>query len=269
MKRQFVLLCACVLIPVAISNPANASPLNSVTVRVPRVDVAAPGSSQTDPNLIVWQTYDDFSGPNLDLALWEPMTGRLTTGVGGLTLFPPSLPGPGHSSAGLRATFPINIGGYFALRVPFTVQAATVDLPGNVDFNIDICGPHQTVQCDSLGWGMTNNQIPPHGSTPISGNFFVFDIGTEFLIQPTTVATGQLAMIYSGGEITSFIDEGSGWQLLGHPFSPPSEWIPLRFELDADVDVVTPTQTPEPNSGVLLCLAITVLAMRRKVIRDR
>ena len=66
-------------------------------------------------------------------------------------------------------------------------------------------------------------------------------------------------MIYSGSFITSYIDEGSGWQQLGSIFSPPSEWIPLHFEVDVGVNVIIPAEVPEPSALVLLGVAVAVL----------
>jgi hypothetical protein len=140
-------------------------------------------------------------------------------------------------------------------------------LSGNVNFNIDLCGVIQH-QCNSLGWGFGKEFVPPGGDDPLSGTFFA--LGNDpFIFRATTVSRGQLAMIYSGGAITNFFDDGSGWQQIGASFSPPSDWtpssVPLTLQLSADIHVVT--SVPEPESYAMLLAGLGLLgfgARRRK-----
>ena len=171
--------------------------------------------------------------------------------------------GPGRGSSAIGARLPITFGGYFALRVPFTIAAAAADLPGNVNLNVDLCGPNAKTQCDSVAWVLANNVVPPFGTTPISGTFFAqnADGSPGFALEPTSVSAGQVAIVYSGGLIRNFIDDGSGWRHFGADFSPPTDWIPLQFEIDADADVLVPTQVPEP--GLLLIFGVVAALLRR------
>ena len=96
-------------------------------------------------------------------------------------------------------------------------------------------------------------------------------------IESTTVSQGKLAEIYDGTSITDFINDGTGWQPLGTPYSPPSTWgyppgsypwgAPsqpfLLFQLDAEVQVA-PVPAP-PSSGLfgIGLLGIGFLAIRK------
>jgi hypothetical protein len=61
MMNKLLAASVAILVLVIIASAAEAMPTNSLTVVVPRVDVAAAGETQTDPNLITWQTFDNFS----------------------------------------------------------------------------------------------------------------------------------------------------------------------------------------------------------------
>lgn len=246
----------------ALLQPATALPLTSLTVNVSQVYVAAPGESRTDPNQIAWVVYDAFLGASLNPALWEHSEGTVVTGGPGLTLSPTPLSTPGHTNSGIRASLPIAFGGYFAFRVPFSIATATAESSGAADFNVDICGPHQSLQCVSIGWALANNIVPPSGGPALSGTFFHQDDDNTFSFAPTTVASGQFAMTYAGGLITSYFDDGSGWQQLGHAFSPPIDWVPIRFELDAGATVLP--AVPEPSSALLFSLGVLALAVARR-----
>lgn len=242
--------------------PATALAVTSLTINVSQVYVAAPGESRTDPSQITWVVYDAFLGASLNPALWEHSEGTVVTGGPGLTLTPNSLSTPGHTNSGIRASLPIVLGNYFAFRVPFSVATATADPSSAADFNVDICGPHQQLQCVSIGWALANNIVPPLGGPALSGTFFHQDDDTAFSFAPTTAISGQFAMTYVGGLITSYFDDGSGWQQLGHAFSPPIAWVPIRFELDAGATVLP--AVPEPSSALLYCLGIMTLVVARR-----
>lgn len=242
--------------------PSTALALTSLTVNVSQVYVAAPGESRTDPNQISWVVYDAFLGASLNPALWEHSEGNVVTGGPGLTLTPTPLSTPGHTNSGVRASLPIAFGGYFAFKVPFSIATATAALSGAADFNVDICGPHQSLQCVSIGWVLANNIVPPSGGPALSGTFFHQDDDNSFSLAPTTTTSGQFAMTYAGGLITSFFDDGSGWQQLGQTFSPPIDWVPIRFELDAGASILT--AVPEPSSALLYSLGILALVVTRR-----
>ena len=244
--------------------PATALAVTSLTVNISQVYVAAPGESRTDPSQIAWVVYDAFLGASLNPALWEHSEGSVATGGPGLTLTPNSLSTLGHTNSGIRASLPIAFGNYFAFRVPFSVATATADPSSVADFNVDICGPQQQLQCVSIGWARANNIVPPSGGPALSGTFFHQDDDNAFSIAPTTVTSGQFAMTYVGGLITSYFDDGSGWQQLGNTFSPPITWVPIRFELDAGVTVLPVSTVPEPSSALLYCLGILTLVTARR-----
>lgn len=244
--------------------PSTALAVTSLTVNVSQVYVAAPSESHTDPSQISWVVYDSFAGASLNSALWEHSEGTVATGGPGLTLTPNSLSAPGHTNSGIRASLPIVFGNYFAFRVPFSIVAATADPSGVADFNVDICGPQQQLQCVSIGRLLANNIVPPSGGPAISGTFFHQDDDNALSLAPTTAISGQFAMTYSGGFITSYFDDGSGWQQLGNAFSPPINWVPIRFELDAGVSVLPASTVPEPSSALLYCLGIITLLVARR-----
>lgn len=242
--------------------PAEALPHNALQVDISRVYVAAPGETNSDPSMISWIVYDAFPGSSLDTNLWEASEGAISFGAAGATLTPAVLSTPGHTNAGIRAAAPILFGGYFAFRIPFSIQTVTADLRGVADFNVDICSPHQQTQCVSIGWVLANNISPPTGGPVLSGEFFHEEDGSgAFNSFPTTVSTGQFAMTYSGGLIRSYFDDGSGWRQLGSHYSPPIDWMPMRFELDAGVTVLPPSPVPEPTTWSLLGLGILSVAV--------
>ena len=174
--------------------------------------------------------------------------------------------GDGERTSRVNRT--LNTGSEAARLIPITgcCEACTpaADLPGDVNLNVDLCGPNAKTQCDSVAWVLANNVVPPFGTTPISGTFFAqnADGSPGFALEPTSVsAAGQVAIVYSGGLIRNFIDDGSGWRHFGADFSPPTDWIPLHFEIDADADVLVPTQVPEP--GLLLIFGVVAALVRR------
>lgn len=231
MRKSIAGLNAAALVLIAVVGTAEAAPVNALTVVIPRVDIAASSSPQVVDhlNLITWETYDSFSGSSLDTGLWRQLAGgegSVTTGATGLTLTPLSLSDPGESDLGIRATLPVVVGGYFAMRVPFVITNAVTALTGYVTLNIDLCGPVTELQCDSL-WVQGNDVVPPPPAPPIpfSGKAFAADNNLDvFTILPTTVLKGQLAIIYMDDWFTNFVDDGSGWKQIGPAFSRPANW---------------------------------------------
>jgi hypothetical protein len=157
-------------------------------------------------------------------------------------------------------TFPVTIGSYFAVRVPLLITSVATEIPGLVDFNIDLCGPEQTSQCSSVAWGQGNEFPLPPNSAPLSGRAFGSEADGDFL-QPTTVSEGQLAIIYKGDFFTNYVNDGTGWQQLGTPFSRPADWTPLKFEMDAEVKVAV---VPLPASLTLFGFGLAALGVLRK-----
>ncbi|MGB4069887.1 MAG: hypothetical protein WBK08_17800 [Nitrospira sp.] len=263
MMNKLLAASVAILLLVIIASAAEAIPTNSLTVVVPRVDVAAAGETQTDPNLITWQTYDNFSESSLNTGLWYEMgggEGTITTGPAGLTFTPLSLADPGRTNLGIQMTLPVTIGSYFAVRVPFLIANVATELPGFGGFNIDLCGPEQTSQCSSVAWDQGNDFLPPN-SAPLSGRAFGSDDSQGvFSLQPTTVSEGQLAIIYKGDSFTNYVNDGTGWQQLG-TFVRPADWAPLKFEMDAGNRV---TVVPLPASLTLFGFGLAALGVPSK-----
>lgn len=262
MMNKLLAASVAILVLIIIASAAEAIPTNSLTVVVPRVDVAAAGETQTDPNLITWQTYDNFSESSLNTGLWYEMgngEGTITTGLAGLTFTPLSLADPGHTNLGIQMTLPVTIGSYFAVRVPFLITNVATELPGLVNFNIDLCGPEQTSQCSSVSLVQANEFPLLSNSAHLSGRVFGSEDG-DFL-QPTTVSEGQLAIIYKGDSFMNYVNDGTGWQQLGTPFSRPADWTPLKFEMDAEVKV---TVVPLPASLTLFGFGLAALGVLSK-----
>lgn len=197
MRKHSAVLWAVAVALVTVSGMAESSPI-SLTVVVPEVYFAAPGSNQTDPNLITWQSYDSFSGSSLNTGLWgqDGHTGTLSVGSGNITLTPTSLSSPGHTDIGVQATYAVNSGTYFAVNVPFQITLGVVGGAGGIDFNIDLCSAVQDTDCNSVGWASLNSFVPPDGGTPVTGTFFHAE-GDSLVLEPTVVTQGQLAMIYN------------------------------------------------------------------------
>ena len=107
------------------------------------------------------------------------------------------------------------------------------------------------------------------GST-YNGTFFLSEtdannVTTNFTTTSTSVTQGELGLIYSGGMITTYYNDGTGWQQLGAPDSTAGWTGPLKFELDTtidnsgsltavvqDVQFGNSTAVPEPTTMLLL-----------------
>jgi hypothetical protein len=216
MRSVFGVLCA-ILIVITVCGVAEASPMDS----------------------IVWQTYDTFSGPSLNTALWstatEKETGMLSTGTGGLTLTPTPLSGPGKNKVTIDATVVINNGAFFAAQVPFSITSGAAGSGGGINFEIGL------QSSDDSMWSVidriTANNITM-GGVNYSGTFFASSTSANPLpnIQNTSVTTGELGLIYSGGVITTYYNAGTGWQELGTPISTTGWSGPLQFWLVAGIN---------------------------------
>lgn len=249
-----------------LSSVVDAAPINSFSIVIPRVDIAAPGQSHTDPSLITWQTYDDFSDPNLNTGLWHEIggssgNGTITTGSAGLTMTPQSLSDPGKTSVGIHMPDTVPLGSYFAVRVPFQVANAVTDLTGWVGLNIDLCGPEQITQCDSLSWNQ-GKDVSINGSAPLSGKAFASEDG--LFLDLTTVSKGELAIIYNGDTFTNYVNDGAGWRQLGITFPRPADWDPLRFEMDAEVRI---SPVPLPASFLLFGAGLAGIGLLKRKFR--
>ena len=254
MRNWLAIFCAAVMV-VAVSSVAGASPMDSLN----------------------WQPYDTFPGSNLNTALWtvENSDGTLTTGAGGLTLTPSSLSGTGNSTLDIAATLTISNGSFFAARVPFSITTDSAGSGGLVTFGITLSSSDYS-KASSIGWANANN-LSIDGST-LNGTAFVFstDHNPPANIQNTSITMGDLGLIDSGGMITMYYNDGTGWYQLGAP-NPTVGWAgTLVFDLTAtinksgsltvavpEVDVGTPV--PEPSAILFLVPGLVgLVGFRRK-----
>jgi hypothetical protein len=188
---------------------------------------------------IAWQTYDAFSGSTLNTTLWSTATenekGRLSTGAGGLTLTPTPLSSSGKNKVTIDATVVINNGAFFAAQVPFSIASAAAGSGGAVHFEIGLQSNDDS-KWSVIDWITANNYSK--GGTFYSGTFFASSTSANPSpnIQNTSVTTGDLGLIYSGGVITTYYNAGTGWQELGVPISTTGWPGPLQFWLVAGIN---------------------------------
>ncbi|MGD0235727.1 MAG: PEP-CTERM sorting domain-containing protein [Syntrophorhabdales bacterium] len=248
MRSCFVVSCAAVMVLLLLGTGGASSPMDSV----------------------VWQTpYDNFSGSSLNTALWtvESSNGTLTTGTGGLTLTPTSLSGSGKNEVTIDATLVINNGAFFAALVPFSITTSGAGSGGLAGFGLSL--QSNDYSSDEYSSWFNANNFQRSGST-YNGTFFLSEtdannVTTNFTTTSTSVTQGELGLIYSGGMITTYYNNGTGWQQLGAPDSTAGWTGPLKFELDTtidnsgsltavvqDVQFGNSTAVPEPTTMLLL-----------------
>jgi hypothetical protein len=199
--------------------------------------LACGGAAASSPmDLLDWQVYDSFPGPALNTALWDLSNPRNNyvgyTVSNGLTVSTSS----DKPKLSLGVTYPItNVitsGGLFAAKVPFNVSAS-VQSGGAVAVGMDLGGntlvaPLMDRVAIPITWVWAENY------QGFNGKLFVSGPDGNPVIVPTDVTHGELGLIYDGTTLSTFYNEGSGWQMLysGNPGWHYSSVDPLESGLN-------------------------------------
>jgi hypothetical protein len=212
---------------------------------------------------IAWQTYDAFSGPGLNSALWtlENENGSLTTGAAGLTLSPNSLSGGGKNRIQIESTLSVGQAGFLAVQAPFSVTNEGAPASGGAEaFQIEVDDYYGNNDATIL-WGNANN----FSSGGIVYNGTLFNSSSEAnqtgTSQDTSVTTGRLGFIYGSNTIAMYYNDGTGWHQLGAATSTAGWTFPLSFTLRASVNnfgsitVVVPDVQYSETAPVLVSLS--------------
>jgi hypothetical protein len=213
MKSLFVILCIVVMVIVVPGTVAVAS---------------------MESPAWLWQTYDSFPGPGLNMAKW--MVGEQTNVTyavgGGLSISSTSTETPWFE---LEATpaLPLNSAAPFAVKIPFHVTTVSGQL---AIIGVTVGPPVEEQGGNQIFIGWTKGQgYGLSGQTFASG--LVGDSGPvegQFQTAPTSATQGRLGLTYDGTTFSCYYDDGSAWQLL---YSYAPGWTGA-FLLDIDVQVI-------------------------------